>query len=60
MIMCHRILLSFRFFQPFKNVKTILSSQAIQKQIAGPNHQPGLQTSKIHERSLLVIKQVQT
>lgn len=26
---------SFDFFQPFKNVKTILSSQAVQKQVSG-------------------------
>ena len=30
----HKVLF-FEYFQPFKNVKTILSSQAIQKQVAG-------------------------
>lgn len=59
---------SFNFFQPFKNVKTVLSSQAIQKQTVEPNYQPGLQTSEIHKRSVntcryltpLVVKKIQS
>ena len=40
------------FFQQFKNAKTVLSFQAVQKQVVEPNHQPGLQASKIQERSV--------
>lgn len=40
------------FFQQVKNAKTVLSFQAVQKQVVEPNHLPGLQASEIQERSV--------
>lgn len=37
------------FFQQFKNAKTVLSFQAVQKQVVEPNYLPGLQASEIQE-----------
>lgn len=60
--MYHKILLSFSFFQQLKNIKTILSSQAIQKQLW--SHTTSLVCKPLSESTfrystLLVIKQVQ-
>lgn len=38
------------FFQQFKYAKTILSFQAVRKQVVEPKHQPGLYAYEIQER----------